>query len=142
MMGFVPMKKYSVITLMVLFFATTGLSTETNKATEEENKILTLILKRSYTDGGYTVVAPDTELWDPFSDDPKEIDQDKKQISEQLKTEDVDVSRLVDRLFKRNKNPVRLTLESSPCEGYLIDYDGRYERYFENGGGWEKWYEV
>jgi hypothetical protein len=34
-----------------------------------------------------------------------------------------------------------LTIESSVKDGYLIDFDKKYEKYFEKGGGgWDKWY--
>ena len=43
----------------------------------------------------------------------------------------------VDRLFDKNRTPQRLKLESHPDKGYLIDYKGRFARYFEGkGGGW------
>ena len=47
-----------------------------------------------------------------------------------MKIEECDVSKLVDLLFERNKIRVRLSLKSSPKDGYLIDYDGKYNKYF------------
>lgn len=107
----------TAIAFVVLALAPTGVCAADNNATEEENTILTLVLKRSYTEGGYTVVDPETRLSHMDSDDPKEIKQTKKYIVEQLQTNGVVVTKLVDRLFERNKKPVRLTIKSSPEAG-------------------------
>ena len=107
----------------------------------EDSFILSLVLSRSYEEGGYTVVDPQTSLGHPAFNDPKSVEQTKKYILEKIKIEECEISKLVDLLFERNKIPVRLSLKSSPKDGYLIDYDGKYEKYFEkDGGGWEKWY--
>src|SRR5262249_16177426 len=93
--------------------------------------------------GEYTVVAAQTETevahWD--RGDPERIRESKRYIAEHLQTEGIEVTELVDRLYARNAKPVRLTLESSPKDGYVIDFDGQYAKYFEkNGGGWEEWH--
>lgn len=126
---------------MSLVLATSVAWAADNTASEDENKILSLVLKRSFEDGGYAVVNPETTLLNVKSDDPKEIKQSKRYIAEHLQTNGIVVTKLVDRLFERNKKPVRLTLKSSPKEGYVIDFDGKYAKYFDkDGGGWEKWY--
>ena len=113
-----------------------------NKATNDENKILSLVLKRLFTDGGYTVVNPETRLPPLDSDDPKEIRHSERYVTEHLQTHGIAVKNLVDRLFDHNKKPVRLTIKSSPKDGYVIDFDGKYAKYFDkDGGGWERWYE-
>jgi hypothetical protein len=110
-------------------------------ATENENKILALVLKQSYTDGGYTVVHPETALPHLGRGGAKEISRRKRSIAEKLQANDIVVIQLVDELFERNKKPVRLTLKSSLQDGYVIDFEGKYAKYFEkDGGGWEKWY--
>ena len=48
---------------------------------------------------------------------------------------------LLGELKKRNRKPSRLLLASSPANGYVIDYDGTFAKYFDRDqGGWEKWY--
>jgi hypothetical protein len=128
-------------TVFVVVLAATGVWAADNNATEEENTILALVLKRSYTDGGYTVVAPENGFSPMAGDDSNEIKQSKKYVAERFQTNGVALTKLVDRLFERNRKPVRLTIKSSPKDGYLIDFDGKYQKYFEkDGGGWEKWY--
>lgn len=130
------------MTFVALFLMMSVVWAADNKTTDEENQILSLVLKRSFTDGGYMVVHPETTLshfWG--SDDPKEIARSKRNIVVGLQTNDIIAAKLVDRLFERNQKPVRLTLKSSPKDGYVIDFDGKYANYFgKNGGGWEKWH--
>jgi hypothetical protein len=112
-----------------------------NRTTDEENKILCLVLKRPFADGGYTVVDPETRLSHLEGDDAKEIRQSKRYIAAHLQTNGIVVTKLVDQLFERNKKPGRLTIKSSLTDGYVIDFDGKYAKYFEKGGGgWEQWY--
>jgi len=130
-----------VAVLALLLLAATRLWAVEDSATDEEKTILSLVLKHSYTDGGYTVVVPETGLSHAGSGDLQEMKQSKKYIVENLLTNGIAVTKLVDQLFERNKKVVRLTLKSSPKDGYLIDYDGKYEKYFKkDGGGWDKWY--
>jgi len=65
--------------------------------------------------------------------DPRELE---KYIYKNIKIQDYDISNLVDLLLERNKKSVRLSLESLPKDGYIIDYDGTYARYFEEKGWW------
>jgi hypothetical protein len=112
-----------------------------NKLTQEETTILTLILKEAYSDGGYTVVNAQTGFSHSQSDNAAEIEKSKNDISQRLQTNGIVVSTLVDQLFRRNQTPVQLLIKSSPKDGYLIDFEGKYDKYFKkNGGGWEKWY--
>jgi hypothetical protein len=108
----------------------------------KDNEILALALKRSYKDGGYTIVAPETRLSHLDLKDTEEIQQTKKYIFDHMVSEGYDLSKLLDLFFERNAIPVRLSIKSSPENGYLVDYDRMYEKYFEkNGGGWEQWYQ-
>lgn len=127
--------------LVALVLAAAGVWAADNKPTDQENTILALVLKRPYADGGYTVVCPEARLFHMDVDDSEQVKQSKKYIREHLQTNGVDVARLVDRLFERNKQPVRLSIKSSPEDGYIVDYDGKYQKYFEkDGGAWERWY--
>ena len=113
-----------------------------DKMTDQEGVILALVLRQSYTDEGYTVVSPEaTLLHHMIAGDAEKVKQSKKYIREHLQTNGVDVAKLVDRLFERNKKAVRLLIKSSRKDGYIIDYDGKHEKYFkQDGGGWEEWY--
>ena len=107
----------------------------------KDNEILSLALMRSYKDGGYTIVAPETRLSHLDLKDPKEIQQTKNYILDNIEVEGYDLNKLLDRFLERNALSVLLSIKSSPENGYLVDYDRMYEKYFEkNGGGWEQWY--
>lgn len=108
-------------------------------STEAENALLAQVLKHNFSEPGYTVVWPEAEISHMSGRDEAEIAQSKQYIIESLRVKDKALPALVDKLFERNRNPVRLTLKSSPADGYIID-DGTYAKYFEQGGGWEKWY--
>lgn len=102
-------------------------------AEQDDNTLLALILKQSVPDGKYTVVDPEARL----SDNP-----DKAALLEQFKTDHAIVGPLIDQLIERNTEPALLTLESSPENGYVVDYDGAYAKYFEeDGGAWDQLYE-
>jgi len=123
-----------------LLLTTAGLCAAGNEPTNEENAILALVLKRSFRDGGYTIVAADSGLF-VGTGNPKETSYTQDYLRKRLETNGIVVKRLVTDLFERNKKPVRLTLKSAPKDGYVIDYDGKFANYFkEDGGGWEKWY--
>lgn len=100
-----------------------------------------VINEPKYEEGGYTIVTPQTRLNHSIINEPNRVAQTKKYIFENIKIEKYEISKLVDLLFERNKISVRLSLKSSPKNGYIIDYDGKYEKYFEkDGGGWKKLY--
>jgi hypothetical protein len=108
--------------------------------TNEENAILTLVLSEPYKDGGYTVVDAQTH---GYGKDSKEDKEQREYIVKKMKAAGHDVSGLVNQLFEHNQKSVRLTLKSAPEKGYLIDYDRKYSKYFDQkgkGGGWDQWY--
>jgi hypothetical protein len=97
----------------------------------EEDKIMALILSynsdKPEDDCSYTIVSPET--WSPYST------RDTIHLKEYFKERGYDFDNLVDRFFELNQEPVRLTLKSSPEEGYYIDYDGKFDGY-----GWFRLY--
>jgi hypothetical protein len=100
--------------------------------TDEEGALLALVLHECYSNNGYTVVSSEAVLRGGDSE------ASKKYIQEHLPR----AGGLVDRLFDRNKRTTRLSIKSFQKDGYVVDYDGRFGKYFEkNGGGWRKWYE-
>lgn len=124
--------------LLPLLLAVVSVQAADEIPTDQEMAILGLVLKTHYVDGGYTVVSPEADL------DVRahaEVDKTKKRIIESLEKAGFEVATLVEKLFERNKNRIRLSLKSSPQSGYVVDYDGKYEKYFRpDGGGWEKFY--
>jgi hypothetical protein len=109
----------------------------------KDNTLIRLILTRDYRDGGYTIVRPET--YPPYFDlinhvDPEQL---KDYLKKDLRQSGYDVESLVDTLFERNDKSYRLTLASSPEDGYLIDYEDRFMYYFdinnpEHERGWER----
>ncbi len=98
------------------------------------------VLSRSFDDGGNISVAPMTLLgyheymyWGISG----------RGVAEELKIPDCNIDELVHHLYERNKSRTRLTLESNPELGYLVDTNSTYTQYFplSAGGGWDKWYE-
>ena len=104
--------------------------------------LLSLILQRRYEDGGFTVVAPTTTLSPLSLDNAHDLAKLTHYVKDTLKTSGATIDELLKNLIEKNKRPVKLQLKSSPRHGYVIDYDGTYEKYFEDeGGGWAQWYE-
>ncbi len=135
------MNKILSLVFAALALAAAGAWAGDDTSTEQENAFLALVLKHSDSQGGYTVVKPETRLSHMDGSDAEQVKQSKKYVTEQLAKSGDDVATLVDRLYERNKKSVRLTLKSSPKDGYIID-DGEYAKYFkQGGGGWEKWHE-
>lgn len=124
------------VALLMAYFV----SAPESGAPQDENEILALVLRESFAQlDRYTVVNPQTQL----GHFPQEMEQTKQYIAKNLITNGIVVPpQLIDDLIERNKEPVRLTLKSSLKDGYLIDFDGKYAKYFEkDGGGWGKLYE-
>jgi hypothetical protein len=131
-----------IAVLLALLVMGSGLSMAENVEINKDNEILALALMRSYKDGGYTIVAPETSLSHLDPKDTKEIQQTKNYILDNIEVAGYDLSKLLDHFFERNALSVRLSIKSSPENGYFVDYDRMYEKYFEkNGGGWEQWYQ-
>ncbi len=138
------MKKFPSVVFALLALAAgacaSGAWAGEEVSSAQDNALLAQVLKHNFGDGGYTVVSPEAEIEHMSGRDAAEIAQSKKFIVEQLGVKDKALPALVDQLFERNRNPVRLTLKSAQDDGYIID-DGSYAQYFHNGGGWEKWYQ-
>lgn len=135
------MKTKFLVVLITLVLATPQVWAADEKISDQDVAVITLVLKDSFDDGGYTVVSPETEITHFDADDSEEGKRLKKYIQRELRVKGVNINALVNQLSDRNKKPSRLSIKSSPKDGFLIDYDGKYEKYFEkDGGGWEKWY--
>ncbi|RPI77454.1 MAG: hypothetical protein EHM45_09035 [Desulfobacteraceae bacterium] len=126
--------------LVLLIF--TGVSfAQDLKSDEKDNALLDQILQAEFKGGGFTVVDPMTDLSHLKADKPENLVRSREYVGKGIKIENYDIGPLFDQLIKKNQKPVRLTLKSSPEKGYLVDYDGKFDNYFNSGnGGWEKWH--
>ena len=76
---------------------------------------------------------PDTKV--------RSLKKSKKETESIEDVFDLQGNGLVDKFFGKNKKSSRLSLKSDPSRGYVIDYDGKFRRYFEKGeGGWKQFY--
>ncbi len=106
-------------------------------APQTDNAILARVLRSQHEGSGFTVVSPITAFGRRRPDGAKI----KKTVEDKIGIEGYDMGPLLDKLIEKNSKQTRLSLKSSPEKGYIVDYDGKFEKYFEqNGGGWEKLY--
>lgn len=125
--------------LLTLILVVTNGCTKNDTMTDQEGVILALALQRSYQDGGFAVVSPITDVSELGDGNSTKLDHCKKFVLKELQATDVDVLALVETFFEHNKKAVHLSLNSSPQDGYIIDRDGKFDKYFKkDGGGWEK----
>jgi hypothetical protein len=83
---------------------------------------------------GYTVISPTTNLPEHML---------KSDLGKIIwpKVNDESIDDLIENLLLKNKEECEINIKSSQSNGYIIDYDLNYEKYFyKNGGGWEQWY--
>ena len=133
------MKKYSII--IIVFLLAGSLYADEDILNYFEAKIIALALETSFEDKGYTVVEPQTKLSHMDCTDAEDAKKSKEYIKKKLKIEGYDITPALNDLFNKNKRPIRLNLKSKPAKGYIIDYENKYRKYFNNdGGGWDKWY--
>ena len=136
------MKQAIGVILGVMALAATSARGADNQATNLDDSILALALAGPSTNGSYVAVYSKAGL------DCVDISQ-AQAIKRSLSGRGADavIGSLVDQLFARNKSSatrqaVRLTLTSSLTNGYVVDHDEKYVRYFQNdGGGWPRLYE-
>jgi hypothetical protein len=128
------------ICLALLVFAGAGFAQDL-RSDEKDNALLDQLLQQEFKGGGFTVVDPLTTLSTLKKEKPEDLARSREYVIQGIKIEGYDMGPLFDQLIKKNQKPVRLTLKSSPENGYLMDYDGKFESYFKSdGGGWEKWH--
>ena len=96
-----------------------------------EEEIISLILPQGEMEGRYDVFNPEMSL-------PSWLDSEYEDfLRRSFRQEGFNFDELVTALFANNTKPVRMNIPSSPEKGYLIDYDGKFQSYFEqDGGGW------
>jgi hypothetical protein len=137
------MRKAWLLSVGICLLSVSLCVAQNTKEQVDDNLLLAMVLQKAFGHGGFTVVPPKTfflSQMTPFRDDIEQT-KAKKKIKEHFKNEGYDIAPVVDLLFERNIRPVRLTLKSCPQNGYFIDYQGKYTKYFERkGGGWDKLY--
>jgi hypothetical protein len=139
------MKQAFLASLMIVAVTMASGWAAENQSTNLDNTILALALSDAYANGGYVVVRPKAELDNVESSTAQHI---KEWLSSRAGGDTPAViGALVDQLFERNrgsgtKQALRLTLASSVTNGYVVDHDGKYAKYFRNdGGSWPRFYE-
>ncbi len=136
------LKQTTAAILAVVLLAGVGGRAEGGQSTNLDNTILALAVTDRPLRKGYLVVHPTAELHRRATSQAKQL-KDFFGYFVGPGTNAV-VELLVDQLFERNQTngtgqAIRLTLSSSLTNGYVVDYDGRYAKYFLNGGGsWER----
>jgi len=104
--------------------------------------LLGLILAQNHEEGRYIVVKPKTGLGHLGLNNKREINQAKEYIKKNLVIPNYDISPLLGTLFEINRESISLEIGSDIKQGYLIDKENHFSKYFEkNGGGWEKLYQ-
>lgn len=133
-------KCYAILLLLpVIVLSLTGLCMSRTPAPIDDNMLLAMVLTKPSENGGYTVVKPVSALRVNLNA-PADVERVRKYILERVEIQDYDLGPLVDLFFQRNQVPAKLTLASSPQNGYIVDHDGKYAKYFEkDGGGWARW---
>jgi len=126
--------------LVLLVFASVGYAQDL-KSDEKDNALLDQILQQEFKGGAFTVVDPMADLSHLKADKPEDLARSREYVKQGIRIEGYDIGPLYDQLIQKNQKPVRLTLKSSPENGYLMDYDEKFASYFKSGGGgWEKWH--
>ncbi|CAF1249908.1 unnamed protein product [Rotaria sordida] len=99
----------------------------------DDNIILPLILENHYGDGRYTVVNRETTI-SYLNNSYSSFDP--------LIINGYNFTSLLQELIKKNQQTVYLTIKSDLSNGYIIDQDNKFSKYFlPNGGGWDQLYE-
>jgi len=128
----------SVIALVIALAIASVCRAAQAEANDQDNAILGRLLQEWNENEGYLVVDPVTSMGRHKITNPSGL---KESLKRALEPEGYDVGQLVDKLLEKNRTPTRLSLQSRPERGYLVDYHGQFGRYFEkNGGGWKAWH--
>lgn len=107
---------------------------------EEYDYIISFILTDYFENGGYNIINPDMSFGSPFVAASTSYGGGMTYFQEKLEAEGCDSLKLIHILNERNSSPIEMSIESSPENGYIIDYEHEFESYFQEGieAGWEK----
>ncbi|OGX27559.1 MAG: hypothetical protein A2879_04825 [Omnitrophica WOR_2 bacterium RIFCSPHIGHO2_01_FULL_49_10] len=135
------MKK--IIISLILCCAITPLAwPEIQQDVKKNCNLLGLILAQNHEEGRYMVVEPKTGLGHLDINNKEEINQAREYIKKELIIPEYDIFALLDALFELNRESISLEIESDMQQGYVIDRDNHFMKYFEkNGGGFKKLYQ-
>ncbi|MFA5339397.1 MAG: hypothetical protein WC317_04500 [Candidatus Omnitrophota bacterium] len=104
--------------------------------------LLGLILAQNHEEDLYVIVEPKTGLGHLDINNKEEINQAREYIKKGLIIQGYDISALLDALFELNRESISLEIESDMQQGYVIDRDSHFMKYFDkNGGEWKKLYQ-
>jgi hypothetical protein len=105
----------------------------TDNLTEVDRQIIKLILTSHYEDGGYNIINPEMSLAGATSN-LAAVDY----ITSYFNERGIDVFSLLVKFYARNWEPVRMDIPSSISNGYIIDYQNKFNTYL----GWEEFREA
>lgn len=98
-------------------------------------------------DNGFTIINPNNKSPWKFISIFRNENIIKKSLKEKAKNIDIninesDINLLLSALIERNKKSIKLPLKLSPENGYIVDYNRKFDKYFTDEGidGWEKLY--
>jgi len=133
-----------LLTLPVIFLLIGAVCLAGELKTEiRDNEIIALFLQSYYKDvadrGKYVVVSPETSF--EYVEDERLMPEDRKNRWNRLRTyvrdrirageiklDGYDIGPIIDDLFEKNKRKARLSIKSDPKNGYIVDYDGTFEK--------------
>ena len=113
-----------------------------NKLDNIEKNIIVLTLetapiRKDVKGEKYTVVRPQTKFNIIQPDNER-----REYIKKKLKIEGYDITFILDELFEKNKKSVPLDIQTKLPKGYKIDFENKFNKYFEKeGGSWTKLHE-
>lgn len=144
-----------IIKLMILSFLAVQLIFPQVFALDKKVKdelILSQVFQKKFSDadggfaannGFFTIIEPNNKLYYNI----RWLYSGKERLKDTLASintdiDGADIDLLFSALVKRNRKSKKLPLKSSPENGYIVDYDRKFEKYFidEGVGGWEKLY--
>jgi len=108
-----------------------------DSTTDEEDKIIALVLQHENRKDGYSVVIPRTNLGGPGG--WSEVDRKKEYLKEDAILTAMVITDLVNQLIAKNKSTVTIGLQSDQKNGYLVDLDDSFQKYWEvSRWNWER----
>jgi len=109
--------------------------------TEVERDLLAKVLALQRPEKGFNVVHAETGGRHTLvEDEPAARAKFIKFAAKNLEIDGCDSAALVAQLLERNGSPGLLGFESDEKQGWIVDTEGTFMKYFaEDGGGWEKW---
>jgi len=110
---------------------------ETTSPQPEFERVLIAILTHDHMGGRHNAF----DVFDPEMSFHGVLDNEGSQdwLKSKFSKNGYDFDTHIETLFSRNAHSTHMTIPSSPEDGYLIDYDGKFSSYLQNSkDGWRK----